>query len=232
MDAESGPIAPPEKPAETLSQAPHLQERLAGLDALDSISVLSGLMTELDFQRYCIRLDWAVRLVLSSSRGRKKPKRSLLTEILNKDFDDMGVNSLEDPIEDFFVEAVPTQRGDFLIFSGGWQNAASHTERVIDAFSELLDGDPKTAALSGYRGRVTNKGRPDHLLRHIRRVEYVRSRSSALCGRLQLSAPPSMVCGVVIVRAPQPMEQFQIENNDGRVIMLADISAIPWTRGW
>lgn len=86
--------------------------------------------------------------------------------------------------------------------------------------------------LSGYRGRLSKSGKPDNLLRHLRRVDYIRSNSSALCGRLQLREPPKQVCGVVIVRAPQPMEQFQIDGTDGRVVMLSDISQIPWAQGW
>ncbi len=58
-----------------------------------------------------------------------------------------------------------------------------------------------------------SKGRekPDKLLRHLHRVQYLRQRNSALCGRLKLESPPE-VKGLLIVDAPQPMDFYMLED--------------------
>jgi hypothetical protein len=86
--------------------------------------------------------------------------------------------------------------------------------------------------LSEYRGKLTQKGKPDKLLRHLQRVSYIRKNASALCNRLALSAAPK-VCGLVIVNAPQPMEQITSDAGaDGTFVMLSDIGKVPWATGW
>lgn len=65
-----------------------------------------------------------------------------------------------------------------------------------------------------YRGRTTpdRKGKevPDALLRHIRRVRYLRERNGALCHRLELETPPE-VHGLLVVDSPQPMNFHMLE---------------------
>jgi hypothetical protein len=65
-----------------------------------------------------------------------------------------------------------------------------------------------------YRGRTTmdRKGKevPDVLLRHIRRIRYLRERNEALCHRLGLEMPPE-VCGLLVVDSPQPMNFHMLE---------------------
>ena len=67
---------------------------------------------------------------------------------------------------------------------------------------------------SEYRGRMVAgaKGRekPDKMLRHIRRVQYLRQRNAKLCGRLKLDTPPD-VKGLLIVDAPQPMNFYMLD---------------------
>lgn len=138
---------PPATPAEAFAKSKNLQRHLAALDPIAVVALLSGLMTDIAYQRHHIRLDWAIRLALTFSRGSKKPKRETLDQVLNEDFDETRVNLLEDPIEDFFIEAVSTFQGDYLIFSGHWEKAASHTENVIDAFYGLIPGEPKDSAI-------------------------------------------------------------------------------------
>ena len=68
-----------------------------------------------------------------------------------------------------------------------------------------------------YRGRtvINSKGKevPDALLRHIRRVQYLRERNSALCHRLELLCPPE-VRGLLIVDSPQPMNFYLLDKMD------------------
>jgi hypothetical protein len=86
--------------------------------------------------------------------------------------------------------------------------------------------------LSEYRGLTLPDGKPDKLLRHLRRVELLRDNAAALCGRLGIEAPPA-VHGVVVVRAPQPMERAGLHPaRDARCVHLDDIGEVPWTTGW
>lgn len=68
--------------------------------------------------------------------------------------------------------------------------------------------------LSEYRGRMVpdknGEEKPDKMLRHLRRVRYLRERNDALCGRLGLSRPPE-VRGVLVVDSPQPINFYMLE---------------------
>jgi len=69
------------------------------------------------------------------------------------------------------------------------------------------------------------KGReqPDKMLRHIRRIQYLREHRSRLCQRLKLSEPP-VVRGLLIVDAPQPMNFHMLEKlEDGESTFLDTI---------
>ena len=140
-------LAPVENPAGALEIAPNIRELVAPLDLDKTVAILAGLMTDPKFQANCTRLDWAIRIVLALAAGKRRPKQANLARFLNSELSTAGVNRLEDPIEDFFVEPVLTRKGDFLIFSGFWEKASTHTEMVIEAFSGLPDSPPKAAAL-------------------------------------------------------------------------------------
>ncbi len=70
------------------------------------------------------------------------------------------------------------------------------------------------ARLSEYRGQmvVDSKGRkkPDKLLRHIQRVQYLRDRRDRLAKTLKLEQVPE-VKGLIIVDVPQPMNFHMLE---------------------
>lgn len=139
--------APSELPRDVLAAAPKLAASLRGLDPIATVAILAGLQTDPRFQANTVRLDWATRLVLALSRGAKKPSRADLDRLLNVSLPQARIAVLEDPIEDFFVEPIPTQQGDFLIFTGTWEQAGFYTETLIDAFSSLPEGEPKDDAL-------------------------------------------------------------------------------------
>jgi hypothetical protein len=80
-----------------------------------------------------------------------------------------------------------------------------------------------------YRGRMNRhrNGRetPDKMLRHIRRVEFMRDNAKALLSRLKLDAPPD-VHGLLVVDAPQPMNFFAAgQLPDGQTVILDAIDA-------
>ena len=140
-------MATPTTPQESLEFAPEISEMVGELDTLKAVRILSGLMTAPQFQANFNRLDWAVSLVMGLADGDKNPTRDDLDQFLNIGLPEARVDSLEDPIEDFFVESLPTARGDFLFFPGRWQNAASCTETVIQAFERLPRGEKREEAL-------------------------------------------------------------------------------------
>lgn len=86
--------------------------------------------------------------------------------------------------------------------------------------------------LANYQGRTDAKERPDALLRHLRRVAFLRANAADLRKELGVQDPPR-VCGLVIVKSPQPMSQLTQEfYDDARVALLDRLQEIPWRTGW
>ena len=80
-----------------------------------------------------------------------------------------------------------------------------------------------------YRGQMVRdrRGRekPDKMLRHIQRVEYLRCRRGALLERLHLESPPE-VKGLLIVDSPQPMNFYMLDElEDGESANLDSIES-------
>jgi hypothetical protein len=139
-------MAPAATPAEAMSYAEQIADLVSPFDPHKSIETFAGLMTDPRFQAHQVRLDFAVRLVLGIGTGSRRPKRGEVIELLNNQLEVGRVARLEDPIEDFFVESLPTRYGQFLIFSGSWEKASVHTELLLRAFNGLPDGPPKNQA--------------------------------------------------------------------------------------
>jgi hypothetical protein len=140
-------MAPPGLPSDVLASSPNLTKLLRDLDPVATVATLAGLQTEPQFQANLVRLEWAIRLVLALARGTRKPSRRDLHQLLNVALEKARVNLLEDPIEDFFIEPVPTTVGDFLLLSGTWEQAAFYTETLLSAFGRLPNGEPRSRAL-------------------------------------------------------------------------------------
>ncbi|GAA0399336.1 hypothetical protein GCM10009093_27350 [Brevundimonas terrae] len=86
--------------------------------------------------------------------------------------------------------------------------------------------------LADYRGALDRKNRPDALLKHLRRTTFLRDNADGLCKRLGTATPPR-VCGLVVVKSPQPMTQLPgVFYDDARVALLDRLDAIPWQIGW
>jgi len=86
--------------------------------------------------------------------------------------------------------------------------------------------------LANYQGRTDGKGRPDALLKHLRRVAFLRDNAVDLGKRLGLPQTPK-VCGLVIVKSPQPMTQLTGKfYDDARVALIDRLGEIPWRAGW
>ncbi len=82
--------------------------------------------------------------------------------------------------------------------------------------------------LSAYRGIIRPNGRPDNLLRHLNRVEFVRKHAANLAKRNKMPCEPE-VHGLVIVDAPQPMS-FVISSNskDARFVRVDALDEVEW----
>lgn len=83
--------------------------------------------------------------------------------------------------------------------------------------------------LSDYRGQQRQDGKPDHLLRHLDRVGYVRAHAADLAKRLKLETVPE-IHGLVVVDTPQPM--IFVEANpspDARFVRRRDLATVDWT---
>jgi hypothetical protein len=86
--------------------------------------------------------------------------------------------------------------------------------------------------LSKYKGVIGDDGKPDLLLRHLQRVDFIRTHVAQLGRRLKLAAVPE-VRGVLVVNSPQPMEQLKGEySQDSTAVMLDSIGEVPWDTGW
>jgi len=69
------------------------------------------------------------------------------------------------------------------------------------------------------------RDKPDKMLKHIRRAQYLRQRNAALCGRLKLDAAPE-VRGLLIVDTPQPMNFYMLDQlEDGESVFLDAIDS-------
>lgn len=112
-----------------------------------AVAVLAGLSTEPRFHANGVRLDWLLRLVLSKSNGKSKPRRDELSRVLNTGLMKTNVARLEDPIEDLFCELIVTEQGNFRIFSGQWESAGPYTQTLLGAFQSLPDDPRKRDAL-------------------------------------------------------------------------------------
>lgn len=82
--------------------------------------------------------------------------------------------------------------------------------------------------LSDYRGVPLKNGKPDNLLRHLNRVEYVRKHAADLARRNKLPTVPE-VHGLVIVDVPQPMT-FVIASDspDARFALIDALDEVSW----
>jgi hypothetical protein len=136
-------------PADALGYAKDMAGLVESLDPHKAIEMIAGLMTDPKFHANQVRLDFAVRIIWGVGKGARRPKRVELIELLNNQLEVARVAQLEDPIEDFFIESLPTRDGQFLIFSGTWEKASVHTEILLRAFSALPDGPPKREAWNG-----------------------------------------------------------------------------------
>jgi hypothetical protein len=141
-------MTPPSRPAEALALSTGLSDLVADLDPLKAVAALTGMMTEPRFQAHTVRLDYCLRLILAAAHGNRRLGHRELNKLLNDLLVEARVERLEDPIEDFLTEAIPTRRGDYLIFSGIWEKAAIHTECMLRGFEALPEWEGKQPSLN------------------------------------------------------------------------------------
>ncbi len=130
-------------------------------------------------------------------------------------------------------EKVDPQYGDIDVFAVAKDKK---TAWVIEAKNlRLRRTETEVAArLSEYRGRMVKDSRgrekPDKLLRHIRRVEYLRARLPALAKNLKLDGLHA-VKGLLIVDAPQPMNFHMLDDLvDAESVFLDSIASFKFDK--
>ncbi|MNT93299.1 hypothetical protein D3C72_2347350 [compost metagenome] len=64
--------------------------------------------------------------------------------------------------------------------------------------------------------------RPDPMMKHLRRVRYVRDHATALAKHNRLTALVE-VRGLLVVSTPQPMMVVEPADSDARVVLLDDL---------
>tara|TARA_Y100000815_G_scaffold274121_1_gene307271 strand:- start:20667 stop:24446 length:3780 start_codon:yes stop_codon:yes gene_type:complete len=83
--------------------------------------------------------------------------------------------------------------------------------------------------LSEYRGLRLANGKPDNLLRHLNRVDFVRAHAADLAQRNKLPQTPS-VHGLVVVDVPQPMTFVTASDAlDARFVTVDSLSEFDWS---
>lgn len=111
-------------------------------------------------------------------------------------------------------QKVPDYLGNIDVFAF---SADKSTAWVIEAKDlNICRTEAEVASrLSEYRGRMTvnskGKEKPDKLLRHLRRVQYMRENVAALAKTQMLSVEPQ-IRGLLVVDAPQPMNFHMLED--------------------
>lgn len=81
--------------------------------------------------------------------------------------------------------------------------------------------------LAEYRGKPLSSGKPDNLLRHLNRVDYLRTHAADLAKRKKLHVVPQ-VHGLLVVDTPQPMTFVPHASRDATFVRLTDIGNVPW----
>ncbi len=130
-------------------------------------------------------------------------------------------------------EKVDPQYGDIDVFAIAKDK---RTVWVIESKNlRLCRTESEVAArLSEYRGQMVadskGKEKPDKLLRHIRRVEYLRARIPALAKTLKLDRLQA-VNGLVIVDVPQPMNFHMLDQlADAESVFLDAVESFKFDR--
>lgn len=146
---------PPQTLTEAMRRFPNVFQTVKNWKRDHTAAIIGGLTTELSFQPNAVRLDWLMRANLALAEGKQKVSKQHLTSLLNNGFGAAQITRLEDPIEDVFVDFVPTERGEFSIFTGHFENASAHTQTVIEAFENLPPHPAKDRALKAAYALLT-----------------------------------------------------------------------------
>lgn len=71
---------------------------------------------------------------------------------------------------------------------------------------------------------MKSSGRPDPMMKHLRRVRYIRDHTAALAKHNRLNDPVD-VRGLLVVSTPQPMVVVEPADPDARVVLLDDLKS-------
>lgn len=118
---------------------------LSRFDRLQTVALLSALLTLPEHQSNCIRLELLVTLAVVHCHGQKTPN---LNDV-SRWFSEIGKSRCvlgEDPAEDVFVTLIQTEEGDYRLLEGVWESAGFYTQRIVNVVG-TMPGDGLYAGL-------------------------------------------------------------------------------------
>jgi len=133
----------------TLKNNTNLIKISSSLDKIETAAIFSGLLTHPELQSNAYRIEALVHAFLSLSKGRKTPKKHMVTEAFNS-MHNTKFGHAEDPAENVFVAQVYNKQGNYRILEGLWESNAFHLQRFLD----IVDGIPDTAEYSRIKSAV------------------------------------------------------------------------------
>ncbi|SNT46988.1 hypothetical protein [Pseudomonas nitroreducens] len=126
-------------PLHDVAQAvPELIEDLSRFSASSSVALLSGILTEPDYQSNVLRLELLIALAFVHARGDEQPRledAARWFELIGQSRASCG----EDPAEDVFVTLVTNSRENFLLLEGLWESAGFYTQCMLDLLARMPD---------------------------------------------------------------------------------------------
>jgi hypothetical protein len=123
----------------------------------------------------------------------------------------------------FLNAKTPPELGDIDVFA---VDRARNRVWIVEVKDLGLCRSQREIALrlADYAGQVKSGGRPDPMMKHLRRVRYVRNEAAALAKHNRLNDPVD-VRGLLVVSTPQPMMVVEPADPDARVVLVEDLKA-------
>lgn len=131
----------------SISIEPFAQEVISAVgdfksfDPLKLAATFGGLLTQVNLQSNCLRLEILVHLSIAIARGHRKPPDRVVAKLFST-LGDGVAGRFEDPAEDVFVSLVRTPRGNYRVLEGIWESAGFYLQRVTDALERIPRGMP------------------------------------------------------------------------------------------
>lgn len=115
-----------------------LVKKISKFEKRSALPLLAGLLTLPELQSNCIRLEILVALATAYCKGKKKAEIKDISDWFNKIGKSRCVCG-EDPAEDVFVSLVCSEKGDYRLLEGIWEEAGFYTQRMLNVLETMPD---------------------------------------------------------------------------------------------